>query len=395
MGATPGGPCYTGNVSGRTCRWYSITQRLLSRHANKPYVPRACGFRHGFVEVSSVEKTRKRGNNMANDSQSRKWQITINNPVEKGFAHDRLKEILAGMKSVIYWCMADEIGENGTYHTHLYIQGRGGINFTTVKKRFDGGHFEMAKGTALQNKEYVSKTGKWEHDKKHETCVPNTFEEWGEMPVERQGARNDLADIYSMVKQGLSNYEIIEQVPDVMFQLDKLEVVRQTIRDEEFAERWRDLEVEYIYGDTGTGKTRTIMEMYGYRNVYRVTDYSHPFDGYMGQDVILFEEFRSSIKLGDMLKYLDGYPVVLPCRYANKQACFTKVYIVTNVPLSKQYTGSQVDCMEDYKAFLRRIHRVKHYTSKGIQESRIELTRDGFQSIIDGDYIPFEDSNIA
>ena len=137
------------------------------------------------------------------------------------------------------------------------------------------------------------------------------------------------------------------------------------------------------------------MEMYGYRNVYRVTDYSHPFDGYMGQDVILFEEFRSSIKLGDMLKYLDGYPVVLPCRYANKQACFTKVYIVTNVPLSKQYTGSQVDCMEDYKAFLRRIHRVKHYTSKGIQESRIELTRDGFQSIIDGDYIPFEDSNIA
>ena len=35
-------------------------------------------------------------------TQSRKWQITINNPVEKGFTHDRLKEILAGMKSVIY-----------------------------------------------------------------------------------------------------------------------------------------------------------------------------------------------------------------------------------------------------------------------------------------------------
>lgn len=327
---------------------------------------------------------------MANDSQSRKWQITINNPVDKGYTHDRLKEILAGMKSVIYWCMADEVGENNTYHTHLYIQGRGGINFSTVKKRFDGGHFEMAKGTAMQNKEYVSKTGKWEKDKKHETCVEGTFEEWGEMPVERQGARNDLADIYSMIKEGMTNYQIVEQVPDVMFRLDKLEIVRQAIRDEEFSEKWRDLYVEYIYGDTGTGKTRSVMEAYGYRNVYRVTDYQHPFDGYMGQDVILFEEFRSSVPLGDMLKYLDGYPVVLPCRYANRQACFTKVYIVTNIPLIEQYKNIQLDYPKDYRAFLRRIHVIKEYTEKGIQESKIQFTKDGFRSVLSGEFIPFE-----
>lgn len=126
---------------------------------------------------------------MANDSQSRKWQVTINNPLDKGYTHERLKEILSGMKSVIYWCMADETGENGTYHTHLYLQGRGGINFSTIKKRFEGGHFEMAKGTAAQNREYVMKTGKWENDKKHETQMPDTIEEWGEMPVERQGGK--------------------------------------------------------------------------------------------------------------------------------------------------------------------------------------------------------------
>ena len=330
---------------------------------------------------------------MASDSQSRKWQITINNPVEKGYTHDRLKEILSGMKSVVYWCMADEIGENNTYHTHLYLQGRGGINFSTIKKRFDGGHFEMAKGTALQNKEYVSKTGKWEGNKKQETCVDGSFEEYGEMPMERQGSRNDLADIYSMVKQGLTNYQIVEQVPDVMFRLDKLEIVRQAIRDEEFSERWRDLHVEYIYGDTGTGKTRSVMEMYGYRNVYRVTDYQHPFDGYMGQDVILFEEFRSSIPLGDMLKYLDGYPVVLPCRYANRQACFTKVYIITNISLAEQYKNIQLDYPKDYKAFLRRIKLVKEYTGNGIRESHIEITKDGFQSVLDGEQIPFEQVN--
>lgn len=329
---------------------------------------------------------------MPKDTQSRKWQITINNPADKGFTHDRIREILSSMKSVVYWCMADEIGENGTYHTHVYLQGRGGINFSTVKKRFDGGHFEVARGTASQNRDYVSKSGKWEKDKKHETQVPDTFEEWGELPVERQGARNDLADIYSMVKEGMTNYEIMEQIPDVMFQLDKLEVVRQTVRDAEFADRWRDMDVQYIYGDTGCGKTRSVMEKYGYRNVYRVTDYRHPFDGYMGQDVILFEEFRSSLALGDMLKYLDGYPVVLPCRYANKQACFTKVYINTNIPLASQYPEIQREHISDFLAFLRRISSVKCYSDKGIQEYSMVLRKDGFRLITEGEVIPFETS---
>lgn len=312
------------------------------------------------------------------DTQSRKWQVTINNPAEKGFSHDRLKEVLAGMKSVIYWCMADEIGENGTYHTHLYLQGRGGINFSTIKKRFDGGHFEMAKGTALQNKEYVSKSGKWESSKKSETQVPDTFEEWGEMPVERQGARNDLADVYSMVKQGLSNFDIIEQMPDVMFHLDKLDAVRQMLKDKEYSNKWRELEVQYIYGETGTGKTRGVMEKYGYENVYRVTDYKHPFDGYMGEDVILFEEFRSSISLGDMLKYLDGYPVVLPCRYANKQACFTKVYICTNIPLERQYPVDQREDSDSYLAFLRRIDSVSRFTTSGVTTRKVCVYSGGF-----------------
>ena len=316
------------------------------------------------------------------DSQSRKWQITINNPTEKGLTHDKLKAILAEMKSVIYWCMADEIGENGTYHTHLYLQGRGGINFSTIKKRFDGGHFEMAKGTAAQNRDYVSKSGKWETDRKHETCVDGTFEEWGEMPVERQGSRNDLADVYSMIKQGLTNYEIIEQIPEMMFNIEKLEIVRQTIKDEQFRNTWRDLEVTYVWGDTGTGKTRGIMEKYGYDKVYRVTDYSHPFDGYMGQDVILFEEFRSSLHLGDMLKYLDGYPVVLPCRYANKQACFTKGFICTNIPLAKQYVNVQLDSCEDYNALLRRIHYVMHYVAgKDVQIYALEPDPYGFHQV--------------
>lgn len=52
------------------------------------------------------------------DSQSRKWQITINNPIEKGFDHHKIKGVLSELKSLQYCAMADEAGQ--THHTHLY-----------------------------------------------------------------------------------------------------------------------------------------------------------------------------------------------------------------------------------------------------------------------------------
>jgi hypothetical protein len=118
-----------------------------------------------------------------------------------------------------------------------------------------------------------------------------------------------------------------------------------------------------LTGDTGAGKTRSVMELYGYTNVYRVTDYDHPFDSYKGEDVIIFEEFRGSLKVADMLNYLDGYPVELPCRYANKVACYTKVYITTNIPLEEQYRNVQSESPGTWKAFLRRVPTVVHMTN--------------------------------
>lgn len=328
---------------------------------------------------------------MEKDTQSRKWQLTINNPVEHNFTHEKIRDLVSGMKSVIYWCMADEIGENGTYHTHVFLSGKSGIRFSTIKNNFGPAHVEMARGTCQQNMEYVSKSGKWEKDRKHETCVDGTFEQYGEMPVERQGRRNDLEDLYSMIKDGLSDYEILEQGSDYMLSLDAINRTRQIIVQERYKQEFRKLDVTYIWGDTGSGKTRGVMEGHGYTNVFRVTDYSHPFDNYSGQDVVLFDEFRSSLPLTDMLKYLDGYPLELPCRYANKFACYTKVYLISNNDLNKQYSNIQVDDYDGWLAFLRRINKVKHYLKGKIEESHIEIDEKGFRSIFDCEYpTPFD-----
>lgn len=301
---------------------------------------------------------------MPRDDQSRKWHLTINNPAEKGFTHAKIKEELSLMKSTIYFCLSDEKGE--TPHTHIFFQASSPVRFSTVKSHFPTAHIEKAQGSAEENKAYIQKSGKWEHDDKHGTQVPGAFEEWGAPPISHQGERTDLAVLYEMVKDGLSNFEIMEANPDYLLTLDKIERARQAVREQQYRSTFRNLDVTYICGKTGVGKTRSVMEKYGYSSVYRVTDYAHPFDSYMGEDVLILDEYNSNFRIQDLLNYLDGYPLTLPCRYTNRVACFTKVYIISNLCLSKQYTDIQFSAPVIFNALLRRIHKVVRYTGVNI-----------------------------
>ena len=300
-------------------------------------------------------------------TQSRKWLLTINNPLDHGLSHDRIKDILSTYKNLVYWCMSDEIGDNKTYHTHLFIcRKTSPIPFKQVKKDFPSAHIDPCKGTAQENRDYIRKEGKYEDTLKAETNLKDTFEEFGDLPDERQGKRNDLIALYDMVKDGKSNYEILEENPNYMRHLDTIDRTREIIRSEHFKNTIRDLYVEYRFGSSGIGKSRSLVDRYGFENVYRVTDYSHPFDNYSGQDVIIFEEFYSSnIRINDMLNYLDIYPLLLPSRYRNKQACYTKVFINSNIPFDAQYSTVQKEYRETWKALCRRIHCITYFDKNG------------------------------
>lgn len=322
---------------------------------------------HEFV--TSVTCDSWKGLDMNENTRSRKWQITINNPVEKDFTHDKIVEILSDMKSLVYYCMSDEIGEKGTFHTHIYIACSNAVRFSTLQNKFNGGHFEMANGTSEQNRDYVFKIGKWKNTEKESTNIEESHVEWGEMPVERQGKRNDIDDLYDMIRSGMDDYDIIETSPHYMLHLDKIEHARQVIRDREYSETFRKLEIVYIWGKSRTGKTRYVMDTYGYSNVYRVSDYEHPFDSYQGEDVILLDEFRSSLRFGTFLKMSEGYPFKLPCRYRDKQACYTKIFVVSNWDLDKQYDEISKKDKDSYDAFLNRFNKVYYFDEElGKQE---------------------------
>lgn len=299
---------------------------------------------------------------MPRKKSSRKFQLTFNNPLTHGYTHERIRSILRQFSGLDYWCMCDEVGEQGTPHTHLYMASKNGIMFDTIHRRFYGVHLEAANGTHQENRDYIRKEGKWADSDKQHTNLPDTFEEWGEMPPEKSKGETQAEQIMRMVRDGKSNAEILEELPTAYNRLNYIEQARQTLLEARFRDEWRNLSVTYIWGDTAAGKTRSVMEQYGYSKVYRVTDYAHPFDSYKGQDVILFDEFRSSLPLSSMLTYLDGYPVELPCRYANKVACYTKVFIISNIPLGEQYRNVQREEPESWNAFRRRIQDVQHMT---------------------------------
>lgn len=303
---------------------------------------------------------------MASVTASKKFQLTINHPKEKGWEHEKIKRTLLDLKSIEYFCLADEIGEQGTYHTHIFLYARSPIRFQTLKNRFSEAHIEACQGSAADNRAYIRKEGKWAQTNKAETSVPDSFFEYGELPDEPgQGHRSDIAQLYEYISNGMSNAEIMARNPDLTIHINRMDKVRQDLLEDRFRNTWRDLTVTYIFGPTATGKTRGIMDKHGYGNVFRCTDYKHPFDRYASEPVMCLDEFRSSLMIGDMLNYLDGYPISLPARYANRVACYETVYIVSNIDLKKQYPIMQMEEPATWKAFLRRIHKVIEYKSDG------------------------------
>lgn len=293
---------------------------------------------------------------MARSEAFRKYQLTFNNPLEHGFTHEVIKNTISTMGSCLYWCMCDEVGEQGTPHTHLYLAFRNAAEFMMLHQRFHGAHIEGARGSHQENRDYIRKEGKWQDDAKHETNLPETFEESGDLPEERSAQKKASQEILDMIIDGASNAEILRRHPSVMNRLQSLDATRQTLLEEKYRKEFRNLDVTYLWGKTGVGKTSSILNQYGYENVYRVTNYDHPFDSYAQQPVILLDEFRSSLPIADMLKYLDGYPLMLPCRYNDKVACFTKVFILSNIPLSAQYPNVQLTEKETWNALCRRIN---------------------------------------
>lgn len=302
------------------------------------------------------------------NSASRSWFAVFNNPNEHGY-NGSPEEIIEQLKQEwldgsptrtgawLYCVSAD-----GLNHVHMVLEDVKPMKWGAVKKSYAlGMHFEPTRGTKKEAQDYIKKVGKYEE--KGETILCDTYH--GEIKG-NQGRRNDLHHLYDMISEGFSNAEILMENPDYIKQLTKLDLVRNTILSEQFKNKRRDMHVEFWYGPPGTGKSSGVRDLYGDDKIYVVTDYRHPFDSYSGQDVLFFDDFDPDrIRINDLLKWLDIYPLELPCRFNNKTACYTKVYFSSNKSLDEIYRWQRINEPMIYEALLRRIHCIKEFTGFG------------------------------
>ncbi len=162
------------------------------------------------------------------EQQHRKILLTIQNPLDKGFSHNAIEDIMASM-NVTYYCYADEIAPTtGTMHTHVFLYRKTAIRDRTIRAKLPGVHYDCCIGTCKECRDYVGKTGKWADDKKADTTIKGTFREFGEMPDERQERAPELNDIIDAVEEGKTTAEIIKENPKYVFRAKDIDVLRET-----------------------------------------------------------------------------------------------------------------------------------------------------------------------
>lgn len=132
------------------------------------------------------------------------------------------------------------------------------------------------------------------------------------------------------------------------------------------AKKWsseqREVEVTYIWGETGVGKTRSVREAVPPEKLYSaVLSGRDPFGKYAFEPVLLLDEFRGDYPLPELLQLLDRYPVQLDRRYENSWAAWTKVFICSNWPIEGLYRDAPA---ADRAALRRRISKVIHMEGK-------------------------------
>lgn len=289
---------------------------------------------------------------------SRGYVLTFNNPSHS--KEDILKHLKTRYKASLKYAVLNlEQGEKkGTQHIQGYIEFKTPIQFEGLRKALvDYGkpHIEKRQGKPSQANDYIMHQG--EHENKGGLIEKAIT--YGKLPSDEQGKRNDLRDIAQLLENGATPKDIRIEYPSHYLRMkNHIHSLYQEIIGEQYMTKKRDIKVYYIYGESRTGKTSGIYDYHGFDNVYRVSNYDHPFDTYNQEKILMLEEFHSSLPISYMLQLLEGYPLMLKARYNDKVATYDTVYIVSNKALADQYHNVRVEQPKTYNAFVNRIEYV-------------------------------------
>lgn len=260
--------------------------------------------------------------------------------------------------TVDYYVYQKELAPT-TFHVHWqgYLELNRQLTMTTIKQEVfhdDTVHIEKRRGTQKQAVDYCK-------DPRKRAPDADGFVEWGRPKL--QGTQVGFQGVMDALKAGTTLHEINTQFPHIVASCQAWLLRTVAGFQEDEARKFRlSLRTYVFWGPTGTGKSRRVYHMHNANDIYVVTE-PRPgaqmwFDGYIGQPVILLDDFYGSgISLEMMLRLLDIYPLQLQVKGGSTWALWTTVYITSNLEPKWWWVG-QNHAESKWEALFRRLHYV-------------------------------------
>lgn len=226
-----------------------------------------------------------------------------------------------------------ELAESGFLHWQLVSYSLRKVRPTALKKIFgSAAHIEPTRSAAAID--YV-----W----KELTRVEGTQFELGERPVNRSSSK-DWEAIRELAKRGR-----LDDIPADVFIRSYSQLKRIAV---DYCEPLAiERQVFVFWGTTGTGKSRRAWAEAGL-DAYPKDPNSKFWDGYRGQENVVIDEFRGTIGVSHMLRWLDRYPVLVEVKGSSAVFKARKIWITSNLNPRSWYP--ELD-KETTAALLRRL----------------------------------------
>jgi len=224
-------------------------------------------------------------------------------------------------------CQVERAPTTGKVHLHAYLQFPTNKRFTALKRLSDRADWEIRRGTHEEAKAYCSK----------EDTRANGPWELGHEKIPQQGKRNDWALVSEKAKQGCSRRQILLDQPHLAPCVKGVDALIEAHLPPPPLQR--EIEVWYLYGETGTGKTHRAMTSFPQAFKIKGKYYEgKSFDDYKAEKVLILDEWDPvEWPLTFMNSILDKWECRLQCRYYNKTAYWEKVIITSNIKPDQCY----------------------------------------------------------
>lgn len=256
---------------------------------------------------------------------SKTWSYTLNNYTEEEC------ELIKDLPCNKHFC-GKEVGENNTPHLQGYITFKKATRLSALKKFNNRIHWEISKGDDLDNYLYTLKENIF-------IKIDNT----------NQGHRTDLDKLFKDIKDGKKKREIAEEHPSAYLRyhsgIDKMISLNQKKRD------FKPY-VEWIWGPSGEGKTRYVVEKE--KELWLSGKNLRWWQGYENQEATLFDDFRKDFcTFHELLRIIDRYPYTVEIKGGSSELNSKRMYITSCFHPEDVY-----NTREDIKQLLRRIDKI-------------------------------------